>query len=63
METELTSEERLAVVLQRAKTHMETSGISARYSGVYKVLSRTIYEFEDLANVDAPRLRDEQDGR
>ena len=62
METALTSEEQLAVILQRAKTRMETSGISKVYSGIYKHLSRMIYEFEDLANVDAPALRDEQDG-
>lgn len=62
METELTSEEQLAVTLQRAKTHMETSSISERYSGIYKKLSRTIYEFEEIANVNAPELRDAQDG-
>lgn len=62
MGSELTSTEQFAIMLQRAKTHMETSSISERYSGVYRSLSRTLYEFENLADVNAPRLRDEQHG-
>jgi hypothetical protein len=53
--------ETLAIMLQRAKTHMETTGISAGFDVTYHDLSSVLFVFEDLAKVDAPALRDAED--
>lgn len=56
-----TPTETLAIMLQRAKTHMETTGLSAEFNATYRELSRTLFDFEGLADVDAPALRDEDE--
>jgi len=53
--------ETLAIMLQRAKTHMETAGLSAGFDVTYHDLSAVLFVFEDLAKVDAPALRDAED--
>lgn len=61
--------EKLAVMLQDAKTFMEKNGAPSPsgFDGkpalrrIYRALSSTIYDLEELASVDAPALRDARD--
>lgn len=53
--------ETLAVMLQRAKTHMEKTSLSTEFNVAYRELSGTLLRFEDSAAVDAPALRDAED--
>jgi hypothetical protein len=53
--------EMVAIMLQRAKTLMETTGIQERYWEVYRDLAATIYKLESKARLNAPALRDQED--
>ena len=56
-----TPTETLAIMLQRAKTHMETTGLSAEFNATYRELSRTLFDFEVATGVDPAALRDAED--
>lgn len=68
--------EQLAILLQDAKTLMETTGLSAESESgfligagegiptldeIYRTIASTIYDLEARAGVDAPALRDARD--
>lgn len=53
--------ETLAIMLQRAKSHMETTGLSAKFKTIYQELSRNLFDFEVLTGVEAATLRDAED--
>lgn len=53
--------ETLAVMLQRAKTHMETTGLSAEFDRTYRDLSVVLFQLEIDADVDAAALRDDDE--
>lgn len=57
-----TTEEQLAIMLQRAKTFMELNALQKGHWTSYEYLSEAIYAFEKSAHVDAPALRDEEGG-
>lgn len=56
-----TPTETLAIMLQRAKTHMETTKLSTEFNETYRDISRSLFDFESFAEVDAVALRDAAD--
>jgi hypothetical protein len=55
--------QRLADLLQRAKTLMETTELSGKFKGTYTDLSRVLFNFEQQAKVSAAAIRDAEDER
>lgn len=51
-----TPAETLAIMLQRARTHMEKTGLSTEFDTTYRGLSGTLFRFEGFADVDASAL-------
>src|SRR6476646_10529216 len=54
-------DKQLAVMLQRAKTHMEVTDLSKNRPSVYTELSSLLFTFEKKAGLSAAALRDAED--
>lgn len=53
---------KLAIGLQRHKTYIECNGLQELYWDSYWKLSEAIWSLENNARIDAPGLRDREDG-
>lgn len=53
----------LAIMLQRAKTHMEKHNLNSKFRGTYQTLSNVLFTFEQVTQVSAAALRDADDER